>query len=146
MSLYNNASGTISEFFLAQVSGIYSGKDFIIELYDPGEANPGDWVEVKAPDGPGAWTSHDSCIMTVRSSQSEAWGSPTTLSPCRFFANNDGGSNDYNGDWIQLQMSLSGYACGNDCWWKLNYDYPNNVPDTTTWTAYIVGSPVHLLK
>jgi Flp pilus assembly protein TadG len=146
MSLYNNATGTISDFYLAEVSDIYSGKDFVVELYDPGEANPGGWVEIKAPNGPGSWTTYSSCRMSTRSSEAAAWGGATTLSPCRFFANNDGGANDYNGDWIKLEMTLSSYACGADCWWKLNYDYSNNVNDTTTWKAYIVGNPVHLLK
>ena len=65
----------------------------------------------------------------------------------QFFANNDGGPNDYNGDWIRLELDLTGYVCGADCWWKLNYDYSGaTVNDTTTWKAYIVGNPVHLLK
>ncbi len=146
MSLYNNATGTTSSFYVAEVSDIYSGKDFVVELYDPGEANPGGWVEIKAPNGPGTWTTYPSCSMRVRSSQTASWGAATTLTPCRFFANNDGGSHDYNGDWIKLEMSLSSYVCGTDCWWKLNYDYSNDVNDTTTWTAYILGNPVHLLK
>ena len=146
MSLYNNATGTISDFYMAEVSDIYSGKTFVLELYDPGEANPGGWVEVLAPNGAGSWINYNSCKMSVRSSEAASWGSTTTLSPCRFFANNDGGSNDYNGDWIKLEMDLNSYTCGADCWWKLNYDYPNNVNDTTTWKAYIVGNPVHLLK
>ncbi|MGZ8785549.1 MAG: hypothetical protein ACXW1Y_08310, partial [Acidimicrobiia bacterium] len=146
MSLYNNATGTISNFYLAEVSDIYSGKDFVVELYDPGEANPGGWVEIKSPNGPGSWTNYSSCRMSVRTSEAAAWSSPTTLTPCRFFANNNGGANDYNGDWIKLEMTLSSYACGANCWWKLNYNYSNNVNDTTTWKAYIVGNPVHLLK
>jgi hypothetical protein len=146
MSLYNNATGTISNFYLAEVSDIYSGKDFVVELYDPGEANPGGWVEIKAPNGPGVWADYSSCKMSVRTSEAGAWSSSTTLTPCRFFANNDGGANDYNGDWIKLEMTLNGYTCGANCWWKLNYNYSNNVNDTTTWKAYIVGNPVHLLK
>lgn len=146
MSLYNNATGTISDFYLAEVSDIYSGKTFVLELYDPGEANPGGWVEVKAPNGPGSWANYPSCKMSVRTSEAASWGATTTLSPCRFFANNNGGADDYNGDWIKLEMQLTSYACGADCWWKLNYDYPNNVNDTTTWKAYIIGNPVHLLK
>jgi len=146
MSLYNNATGTTSDFYLAEVSDIYSGKNFVVELYDPGEANPGGWVEIKSPTGPGSWTDYASCRMSVRTSEAASWSSPTTLTPCRFFANNNGGVNDYNGDWIKLEMTLSSYACGADCWWKLNYDYSNNVNDTTTWKAYIIGNPVHLLK
>ena len=146
MSLYNNATGTTSDFYMAEVSDIYSGKTFVLELYDPGEANPGGWVEVKAPNGVNSWTDYPSCKMSVRTSEAASWGATTTLSPCKFFANNDGGANDYNGDWIKLEMQLSSYACGADCWWKLNYNYTNNVNDTTTWKAYIVGNPVHLLK
>ena len=146
MSLYNNATGTISDFYLAEVSETYSGKTFVVELYDPGEANPGGWVEIKAPAGPGAWTTYPSCRMSVRASEADSWGSVSTKSPCRFFASNDGGSDDYNGDWIKLEMDLASYICGSDCWWKLNYNYSNDVNDTTTWKAYIIGNPVHLLR
>ena len=147
MSLYNNSNGTISNFYLAEVSDIYSGKDFVVELYDPGEANPGGNVQILTPNGFGAWTTFPSCKMSVRSSEAAAWGPTTTRTPCEFFANNNGGANDYNGDWIKLEMTLSSYACGANCWWKLNYDYSGaSVNDTTTWKAYIVGNPVHLLK
>ena len=147
MSLYNNATSTTSDFYMAEVSDIYSGKTFVLELYDPGEANPGGYVEIKAPNGPGSWVTYPSCTMRVRTSEAAPWGSASTLAPCRFFANNNGGPNDYNGDWIKLEMNLSSYVCGADCWWKLNYDYSGaTVNDTTTWKAYIVGNPVHLLK
>jgi len=146
MSLYNNATGTTSDFYMAEVSDIYSGKTFVLELYDPGEANPGGWVEIKAPNGPGVWGDYASCRMSVRTSETAAWGANTTLTPCRFFANNNGGADDYNGDWIKLEMDLNSYVCGTNCWWKLNYNYSNNVNDTTTWKAYIIGNPVHLLK
>jgi hypothetical protein len=36
------------------------------------------------------------------------------------------------------------YSCV-DCWWKVNYNYPGAVFDTTTWRAYMLGNPVHLI-
>jgi hypothetical protein len=37
------------------------------------------------------------------------------------------------------------YACAT-CWWKMNYVYtPGGVNDTTTWRAYMIGNPIHLV-
>jgi len=31
------------------------------------------------------------------------------------------------------------------CWWKMNYAYSSGVNDTTTWRAYMIGNPIHLV-
>jgi len=41
------------------------------------------------------------------------------------------------------QHGSSGAA---DCWWKVRYNYPDESTDTTTWSAYIEGNPVHLVE
>ena len=37
------------------------------------------------------------------------------------------------------------YACGADCWWQIDYNYSGTAQDTTTWRAYIIGNPIHLV-
>ena len=150
MSIYNNASGTTTQFYLAEVSDIYKGKTFVVELYDPGEANPGGTIQIMAPNGPGSWTVFAECEQYVKLQWPDPWTYRGTLSPCQFFAQSGGGpsvSDDrYNGDWIKLEITLPAtYTCSANCWWKVNYNYPNAVNDTTTWRAYIVGNPVHLI-
>ncbi len=150
MSIYNNASGTTTEFYLAEVSDIYRGKTFIVELYDPGEANPGGTIQIMAPSGPGSWSVFASCEQYVKLQWPDPWTYRGTLSPCQFFAQSGGAQSvwddRYNGDWIKLEITLpTSYTCSANCWWKVNYNYPNSVNDTTTWRAYIVGNPVHLI-
>jgi hypothetical protein len=52
---------------------------------------------------------------------------------------------EYNGRWLKFEMDLPPeYAC-TTCWWKMNYSYPSGVNDTTTWRAYMIGNPIHLI-
>jgi hypothetical protein len=37
-----------------------------------------------------------------------------------------------------------GYSC-TDCWWRMNYAYPSDMNDTTTWRAFMIGNPIHLV-
>jgi hypothetical protein len=63
-----------------------------------------------------------------------------------------GGSNTYNGQWLDIEISIpTSYTCSADCWWKVRYDFANvtfgNSPnDRTVWSAQIVGDPVHLVE
>jgi len=141
ISIYNNANGTTTAFNLAEVDDIYRGKTFVVELYDPGDAAGGGTVQIKGPDG----STYPSCSMSTRPSGGTNWTSVGTRSPCQFFAANDGGGNDYNGDWVRLEMQLDDlYSCAT-CWWQVNYVFGGSPTDTTTWRAYVVGAPVHVI-
>jgi hypothetical protein len=53
---------------------------------------------------------------------------------------------EYDADWLKFELDLPAeYACTN-CWWKVDYDYPGGVQDTTTWRAYMIGNPIHLVE
>ena len=55
---------------------------------------------------------------------------------------------EYNNQWLKFEIELpTTYSCST-CWWKVNYVYPGGatVSDTTTWRAYIVGNPIHLVQ
>jgi hypothetical protein len=145
-SLFNNSSATVSNFYLAEVPDYYAGKTFVVELYDPGDSAAGGDVQLRDPSG----SIFPSCEMRTRSGDanppsSEPWSAPTTLTPCLFTALNNGGVNDYNGDWVQLTSILPPtYSC-TDCWWRITYDFVGGVQDTTTWKAYMIGNPIHLV-
>ncbi|MDH3500754.1 MAG: pilus assembly protein TadG-related protein [Acidimicrobiia bacterium] len=140
MSIFNNFTGT-TDFFLAEVADFYRGKTFVVELYDPGDAGGGGTVQIKDPAG----ATYGSCEMFSRGEVNQPWTSLGTRAPCEFLAQNNGGANDYNGDWVKVEMELPDtYSCAN-CWWKVNYLFPGAVSDTTTWRAYVIGAPVHLV-
>jgi hypothetical protein len=63
------------------------------------------------------------------------------------------GSPNYNGQWVTWEIPIPGnYTCNQSlalgCWTKLQFVYPSGttVSDTTTWSAYILGEPVRLIK
>jgi hypothetical protein len=68
--------------------------------------------------------------------------SPCTINATRGSQND---ANNFDGRWIQAAMTLPDtYSCS-DCWWKVRYEFAGSVQDTTTWRAYIVGNPIHLV-
>lgn len=147
ISLYNNFTGSSSEFYLAEVSGIYQGKTFVIELYDPGDAenNVSNIIQFVGPDG----TVFPTCEAKGRDSVNDAWtplntpGNGPNPSPCQINATRP--ANDFNAKWLQITIELpSDYSCVS-CWWKVRYNYSGNTNDTTTWRAYILGNPIHLI-
>jgi len=139
MSIYNNAAGTITEFYLAEVDQGYRGKTFVVELYDPGESSQTGELSVIAPDG--APFDDGPCRIYERDDINDPWSLSSTPSQCTESVS----PQEYNGRWIKFEMDLpTTYSCAN-CWWKMNYDYPSGVNDTTTWRAFIVGNPIHLV-
>jgi hypothetical protein len=140
-SLFNNATGTNTQFYLAEVPSFYQGKTFVAELYDPGDVGTAGNIQLLQPDG----TVFPSCRQYVRDDNTVGWNLRGTVTPCSFQAFNNGGSNDYNGKWVKLEADLpTSYSCST-CWWKINYVFPGDVNDTTTWRAYMIGNPIHLV-
>jgi hypothetical protein len=139
MSMFNNVAGT-SDFYLAEVDQIHAGKTFQISLYDPGESSGNAWMSVKRPDG-----TTPPCTYRNRTT-----GTSTTLATCRIQTSN--GSGLFDGDWLDIDVALpTNYACTlgalPGCWWKINYEFPTGTPtDRTTWSAQIIGDPVHLTR
>lgn len=143
-SIFSNASGTVSNFYLAEVPDFYAGKTFVVELYDPGDSNAGGTISLIQPAG-GVFPS---CAMFVRGDVDDAWVSRGNLSPCQFPAqnNNDPNNpNDYNGDWVKLEMGLPNPGSYSGGWWQVQYNFAGGVRDTTTWRAYMLGNPIHLI-
>lgn len=138
MSIYNNASGTTTNFHLAEVLSIYKGKTFVVELYDAGESAAPGTLQVIAPGGA---VFSGTCRIYDRTLTTDPWVLQSTPATCQETVN----PGEYNGRWLKFEMVLpSTYACGN-CWWKMNYVYTSSLQDTTTWRAYIEGNPIHLV-
>jgi hypothetical protein len=142
-ALYNNATGTITSFYLAEVPSYYHGKTFVVELWDPGDAPGGGTLKMVDPSG-NAFNDGE-CRVYSRLTVNDDWNLINTIG-----AGNDCLENvaaqEYNAEWLKFEMDLPPeYSCST-CWWKVDYDYPGGVQDTTTWRAYMIGNPIHLVE
>ena len=54
----------------------------------------------------------------------------------------------FNGCWLTLNVPIPAtYTAAQNGWWKILYSMSGNGTsvDVTTWTAQIIGNPVHLI-
>ena len=141
-SIYNNFSGSVTSFYLAEVPTYYHGKTFVIELYDPGESTANGTLQVVGPDG--SVFNDGECRIYDRSSPTAPWSLQQTInagSSCQELVT----PQEYHRRWLKFEIDLPAvYAC-TTCWWKMNYVYTSPVNDTTTWRAYMIGNPIHLV-
>jgi Putative Flp pilus-assembly TadE/G-like len=141
-SIYNNASGSTTSFYLAEVPTYYHGKTFVVELYDAGESANNGTLQVVDPSG--SPFNGGECRIYSRNNTGVPWSLQTTISagsPCQELVT----PGEYNGRWLKFELDLPPtYSCAN-CWWKMNYVYTSGVSDTTTWRAYMIGNPIHLI-
>ncbi|MEX0864654.1 MAG: pilus assembly protein TadG-related protein [Acidimicrobiia bacterium] len=143
-SIYNNAVGSTTSFYLAEVPDYYRGKTFVVELYDAGESSDTGQLQPIDPTT-GAIFNSGQCRVYSRNVNEVSWGAPdTVINPpgnCLESVN----PGEYNGRWLKFEMDLPiAYTC-TDCWWRMNYAYPSAMNDTTTWRAYMIGNPIHLV-
>lgn len=136
MSIYSNVDGASGDtvFYLAEVDPIHAGKDLVVSLWDPGDASGNHSMRVRMPNGtmpPCTWTSTNS---------SYAGG---TEAACNIATS----SSRFNDHLVEVRIHLPDtYTCAADCWWKIDYNYPGQTNDTTTWSARIEGNPVKLVE
>lgn len=154
MSMFNNQLSVNPNFYLAEVESIHAGKTFLINLYDPGEIGvQAAMMDILAPDGSTA----SSCKVKVYDNPTDSSPSSSfTRTPCSIqtTSSTPDSNNKYQGlyDGKRLEISIKlapTYACS-VCWWKVRYDLGSaigkNPSDTTTWSASILGDPVHLVN
>ena len=145
-SIYNNFSGSTTSFYLAEVPSYYNGKTFVVELFDAGESSQNGTLQVIDPAGPpNSPFNGGECRLYSRNNPGASWSLQTTISagsPCQELVN----PGEYNDRWLKFEMDLPAtYSCSSDCWWKMNYVYTSPVNDTTTWRAYMIGNPIHII-
>ncbi len=141
-SIYNNFSGSVTSFHLAEVPTYYHGKTFVVELYDPGESSANGTLQVVGPDL--TVFNDGECRIYDRSNTTAPWSLQQTInagSPCQELVT----PQEYHRRWLKFEIDLPPeYTCAT-CWWKMNYVYTSPVNDTTTWRAYMIGNPIHLV-
>ena len=132
----------MTSFHLAEVPTYYHGKTFVIELYDPGESSQSGTLQVVGPDG--SVFNDGECRIYDRNNASQPWALQQTIgagSSCQELVT----PQEYHRRWLKFEMDLPPeYNC-TTCWWKMNYVYTSPVNDTTTWRAYMIGNPIHLV-
>lgn len=144
MSIYNNSTGGTTVFKVAEVSDIYAGKTFVVELYDAGESSDTGTLSMIDPRTGSAWTGYPAgaCRIYSRNHNSATWGLQSEPGTCAESVN----PGEYQNRWLKFEMDMDDtYTC-TDCWWRVNYAYPSGVQDTTTWRAYVIGNPIHLIR
>jgi hypothetical protein len=143
MAIYANVDGTVgdTEFHLAEVKEVHAGKGLVIELWDPGDASGNHSVEIRDPSG-----NAPPCTWFANENNGSGKGSGTEAT-CVIDTSKSGGGGKFNNWLLTIRVDLpADYTCAGDCWWKVRYNYPDESTDTTTWSAYIEGNPVHLVE
>ena len=138
MAISATRDTTRTEFHLARVEQRYAGKDLIIELWDVGDivgGNPPDdnaWLKVV--DGNGATVT---CAWEATNGDANSGLCSINASDIR-----------YDDELVTIVIEVpDNYTCtGDRCWWRIIYDIAGQVKETTTWTAYIDGSPIRIVE
>ncbi len=158
MSMFNNQLTTNPNFYLAKVDGTNQGKSLLVYLYDPGEIGvPNAKMKLMNPQTGAPATS---CTVRVYNNPTDA--SPVSSSTysgssgCAIPTTDSSGNGLYNGKLLSIVVPISStYTCNAaqtnpGCWWKILYDLhgsnSGSPQDTTTWSAAILGDPVHLVN
>jgi hypothetical protein len=152
--LSSSGSTSNSEFYLAQVPRFYAGKTLQLNLWDPGDTSPLSatlYVEVPTSSGwsPTPFT-YSAATGTTNSSSNTACNSNSNNSPSNNSVQTSTGASLglFNGCWLTLNVPIPATYNGDQSgWWKILYSMNGNgtSSDVTTWTAQILGNPVHLI-
>ncbi len=160
MSMFNNQLSVNPEFYLAEVDQIHRGKTFVIDLYDPGEIGvPAAKMNVLDPSQNGNTGGiAPTCTVKVFTNPTDTTPESTTNynSGCSIQTTDSGGGALFNGKLLEISVPIpTTYTCNSavtnpGCWWKIRYNLggatSGSPADTTTWSAYIKGDPVHLIS
>jgi hypothetical protein len=135
----NSSSSAASTFYLARVLPSAGQRVLQVPLYDMGDASVAGTLELLGPDG-NDWTN---CSF-LRSFASTVVSANCTLTGVS-------GGAGYNGQLVTISAPIpSTYTCTtsdpNACWFKIRATFSGGVEDTTTWQAYMLGDPVHLVQ
>ena len=153
MSIYANATGADTRFYLTRVLPGDAGHTLIIQFFDVGDASQAGSISVlPPPDSNVSGSTFSGCQYTAPPGNATGppWGTlVNTSSGCLVSVNNAG----FNGQWVTFDIPIPDtYTCNDadplGCWTRLRFTYPagTSVTDTTTWQAYMLGDPVRLIQ
>lgn len=128
------SDASVASFYLAEIAAEHNGKILKLELFDPGEG--GNSIAIMKPTGTNSWAK----VSFDWSSPGVGSGTTTDL---------DVTGSRFNGKLVSISVKLDGYNPPSDNnWWKIQYTFTAGVTvtDRTTWSARVVGDPVHLVE
>ena len=131
------ATTSVASFYLAEIEPEHAGKKLKLELFDPGEG--GQNIQIMTPSGTNGntWTA---ATFSWKADTSPATSGTNVTSL-------DVTASKFNGKLVEITIDLAGYAPpSNNEWWQIKYTFSGDVQDRTTWSARIIGDPVHLVE
>jgi hypothetical protein len=133
------STAQVASFYLAEIEAEHAGKKLKLELFDPGEG--GNNIQIMKPTGTNGntWTA-TSFSWKANTSPATSGTNVTSL---------DVTNSKFNGKLVEITIDLSGYSPPtNNDWWQIKYSFTSgaDVTDRTTWSARIIGDPVHLVE
>jgi len=144
-----------AQFYLAQVSAAYAGKQMQVLLFDPGEGATA--ITLLQPNGTAATVSYQSADLSPNlegpSSGASAFsGTGTCICNTDLKQTQLAGRespSEYNDRFILITTTIpSGAALSaNGGWYQVQYTFNGSaITDRTTWSVNIIGDPVHLAQ
>jgi hypothetical protein len=131
------ATTTVASFYLAEIEAEHAGKKLKLELFDPGEG--GNNIQIMKPSGTNGNTWTPATFSWKANTEPASSGTNVTTL--------DVTGNRFNGKLVEITIDLAGYAPPtNNDWWQIKYSFSGAVTDRTTWSARIIGDPVHLVE
>lgn len=154
-----SSATTVSTFYLAQIPGSAAGKTLELNLWDPGDTSPlKATLQVLIPTSATTYAAtpftYSAATGTTNSARTGACDSNSNNSPTNnsVLTSTGGGAGEFNGCWLTIDAPIpASYAADQDGWWQISYSMvdtqagPDTSNDVTTWTAHILGNPVHLI-
>jgi hypothetical protein len=145
MEMYTPITGAgNSQFYLAQIPAYYAGKTLELNLWDAGDTGglTAKLYVMMPSTTTGTWTAVN-FSYTAGSAAGSCAASPTSGSNVGFVA-----TNSFNACWVTINIAIpTTYTAPQNGWWQIKYAMTGSgtSSDTTTWTAHILGNPVHLV-
>ena len=154
------ATGTVSsQFYLAQIPAYYAGKTLELNLWDAGDLTTGmtGSLSLLVPSTTvGTWTPINFSYKAATSGPNAAPAGPSGVcSPPSASGSNVASVSTFtssastNNCWLTLTVTIpTGYTAPQNGWWQIRYNMTGtgqSSNDTTSWTAHILGNPVHLV-
>jgi len=139
MSLWMPAPGANPVFKIVKLEEYYAGTELILSLFDAGDLTG--FADLRLV----GELSGVECQVRIRNADlsiDQNWGPDDGTSDCYLNVSNK----EYNNQWIDLRFEIDpSYTCSGDCWAYVDFNFPGDPFERTTWTAQINGLPVHLV-
>lgn len=145
ISIHTNQGGSTATLYLVEIAPIHAGKQLIVSFYDAGEDSGEASYTVKMPDD-------ETARCSWEADGGDSSGGPGECVIATTVQSDSGWVPRFNAQWLTASIEIpSNYSCDPDdpldplsCWWSM--EIVNATPhDRTTWTARVIGNPVHLV-